>query len=165
MNSNEQKVPTVAELIRAIRGTKSIGHRAGMAIYSADLVDGYTPTCWNDLWFHKRHDGNVSVDIGKLRLMLEDRSFLGIRNAGHDTFVFLCGIFGISHEKPPYVPPPLVERCKCCGQRIPKEMRKAGKICLEFLAGKYYPDKWDDKNDFEKGVDFACRSISELMAE
>jgi len=125
MNSSEQKMPTVAELIQAIRATKGVGHRAGMAIYSAGLVDGYSPVLsYDDSWLHKRHDGNVSVDIGKLRSMLEDRSFLRIRNAGHDTFAFLCGVFGISHKKPPYVPPPLVERCKCCGQRIPKEMRK-----------------------------------------
>ncbi len=122
--TKEQKTPTVSELIQAIRETKGVGHRAGMAIYSADLVDGYTPTRPYDSWFHKRHDGSVSVDIGKLMSMLEDRSLLRIRNAGHDTFAFLCGVFGISHKKPPYVPPPPVERCKCCGQRIPKEMRK-----------------------------------------
>lgn len=46
-----------------------------------------------------------------------------------------------------------------------KAFEKAAQICRYYLKHQNFPSKWEDKSDYEKGVQIACENLAELMLE
>jgi hypothetical protein len=89
----------------------------------AGLVEAASITKDTD-WWSEENCRSAKVDIERLRAMLIDRSLLNLRGVGKSSFILLCGILGVSSEKPKVEKTPVC-RCPHCGQRLPKEMRSS----------------------------------------